>query len=132
MTVIARLYWNDGKQDEAIKLAEEMVKKRKSLEMKDCETTIIMEYLADLYWDVGRVDEAMKLLEEVCKLEELWSGEDFYNTLSSKAKLAAMYLRQGRLEDGRELLQLVKQGYKREWLGKTEERKSDSTLRRLS
>jgi hypothetical protein len=90
-----------------------------------------MEYLANLYWDVGRVDEAMVLLEEVCKLEELWSGESFSSTLSSKAKLVAMYLCQDRLEEGREL-QLVKKGYKREWLGETEERKSDWTLKTLS
>ena len=108
MNNLALSYQEAGRNDEAIKLREEVLTlDRKVLGPEHPDTLSAMHNLAIAYFDSGRKDEALKLREEVLTLRRNVNGPEHPDTLKAMATLALSYFDAGRKDEALKLREEV-------------------------
>jgi tetratricopeptide (TPR) repeat protein len=96
MNDLAATYFNTGRNNEALKMQEEVLSlSRTVLGLEHPETLVAMNNLAVTYLAVGRKEEALKLSEELLPLERKVFGPEHSKTLTAMNNLAAAYFAVG-------------------------------------
>ncbi|CAG8574358.1 3334_t:CDS:1, partial [Acaulospora colombiana] len=97
MEILARSYSTAGKEEEALGLRENVMKKTREILGDDHLNTILaIGNLASSYWSLGRSMEAVPLEEEVLEKCRKLLGDDHLDTISAIANLASSYSSLGR------------------------------------
>jgi tetratricopeptide (TPR) repeat protein len=108
MTNLASSYHDAGRQDEALKLREEVLTLRRKVSGAEHRDTLwSMGDLANSYHDAGRRDEALSMREAVLGLRRRIIGPEHPDTLWSMTNLAMSYHDAGRLEEALKLREEV-------------------------
>ena len=109
MDNLAQSYLNADRRDEALKLADEVVRLRPKVSGPEHGDTILgMIRLAAAKMIVGRVDEAISLqLEAIAAPGRKVNGPEHSNTLSALSNLAQFYSAAGRREEALKLQEEV-------------------------
>ncbi|KAK3353279.1 hypothetical protein B0T25DRAFT_207363 [Lasiosphaeria hispida] len=103
-STLGRVYYDEGRWDEAEKLEVQVMETHKTrLGADHPDTLSSMANLASTYWNQGRWEEAEKLEVQVMETHKTRLGADHPDTLSSMASLASTYWNQGRWEEAEKL-----------------------------
>ncbi|KAK3984258.1 hypothetical protein QBC44DRAFT_301710 [Cladorrhinum sp. PSN332] len=103
-TRLGRIYYEEGRWEEAEKLQVQVIKTRKTkLGVDHPDTLTSMANLASTFWNQGRWEEAEKLEVQVMETSKTKLGVDHPDTLTSMANLASTYSNQGRWEEAEKL-----------------------------
>ncbi|KAH7139811.1 hypothetical protein B0J13DRAFT_638817 [Dactylonectria estremocensis] len=103
--ILAHVYHDEGRWDEAEKLLVEAMKIRKAkLGADHPDTLISMANLASTYRNQGQWDKAEKLEVKVMEISKAKLGADHLDTLTSMGNLASTLLNQGRWDEAEKLL----------------------------
>ena len=101
---LAICYADSGRIGEAIKLAEELVERRRKLNGPTHDRTLDdMNNLAGFYAEAGRRDEALAMREDVLHLRRTANGPDAPDTVRAMGNLANSYFEADRWAEGRKL-----------------------------
>jgi serine/threonine protein kinase len=104
MNNLALSYHTAGRMQEALKLREETLQRRKAALGSDHPHTLTsMMTLAESYAPAGRTQEAIKLHEETLRLTKAKFGPDHPDTLGSMNNLANSYSAAGRMQEALKL-----------------------------
>jgi tetratricopeptide (TPR) repeat protein len=117
MDNLAMTYLDQGRTEEATRLHEEVLEKRRRIldEGDDHPDTLTtMNNLALAYRDQKRTEEAARLQEEVLEKRRRILGDDHPYTLTTMDSLASIYQDQGRTEEAARLHEEVLE--KRRWI----------------
>ena len=97
MDNLALTYQHQGRNAEATRIQEEVLKKRRRILREDhVDTLMIMHYLASTYHQQGKNAEAARIQEEVLEKRKRILGEEHPDTLTIMHFLALTYQAQGR------------------------------------
>jgi tetratricopeptide (TPR) repeat protein len=97
-------YLKLGRPDDALKLCEETLPRRKAaLGADDGDTLSSMRLLGWCYVDLGRADDAVKVYEEALPLHNAKLGPDHRDTLACMGNMAVFYCNLGRHADALEM-----------------------------
>ena len=108
MNNLASSYDEAGRQDEALRLREQVLVLRRKVSGPDHPDTILaMNNLAVSYDEAGRREEALKLREEVLALRRKVNGPENPDTILAMHSLAISYDEAGRLEEALKLREQV-------------------------
>ncbi len=114
MTILATIYWNQGRLDEAEKLQMQVMETSKRvLKEEHPDTLTSMASLASTYWKQGRWDETERLEVQVMETRKRVQKEEHPDTLNSMANLASTYWKQGRWDKAEKLQMQVMETRKR-------------------
>ncbi|KAK0731303.1 hypothetical protein B0H67DRAFT_639713 [Lasiosphaeris hirsuta] len=103
-TTSGRIYYDEGRWEEAEKLLVQVMETRKiKLGADHPDTLTSMANLASTFWNQGRWEEAEKLDVQVMKTRKTKLGADHPSTLTSMANLTSTYRNQGRWEEAEKL-----------------------------
>ncbi|KAK4661301.1 uncharacterized protein QC763_0115120 [Podospora pseudopauciseta] len=101
---IGKIYYDEGRWEEAEKLNVQVMEARKTKLGADHPSTLAsMANLASTYRNQGRWEEAEKLEVQVMETSKTKLGTDHPDTLTSMANLASTYRNQGRWEEAEKL-----------------------------
>ncbi|KAK4652120.1 hypothetical protein QC762_0099710 [Podospora pseudocomata] len=101
---IGRIYYDEGRWEEAEKLQVQVMETRKTkLGADHPDTLTSMINLASTYRNQGRWEEAEKLEVQVMETSKMKLGVDHPSTLTSIGNLASTYMNQGRWEEAEKL-----------------------------
>ncbi|KAK4667919.1 LOW QUALITY PROTEIN: uncharacterized protein QC764_0111100 [Podospora pseudoanserina] len=101
---IGRIYYDEGRWEEAEKLFVQVMETSKTkLGADHPDTLTSMANLASTFWNQGRLEEAEKLFVQVMETRKTKLGADHPSMLTSMANLASTYRNQGRWEEAEKL-----------------------------
>jgi serine/threonine protein kinase/tetratricopeptide (TPR) repeat protein len=102
---LAEAYWNAGKLDQALPLAEETLRRRKATPGPvNIDTLKSMLILAEVHSGLGKVDQALPLFDETLQLRKAMLGPTHLRTLVAMGCRANAYLKAGKLDQALPLL----------------------------